>query len=100
MCFFFQAGLAGAPPPPPMPGSSLLPANLAADPTRNALIANLKGSGGKRGLRPVPRREKKVSNFMDVLRKEAKGAGADKLSTAPEKSKKRPAGNLIYFFLS
>ena len=32
-------------------------------------MSNIRGSGGKRGLRPVSRREKKHSNFMDVLKK-------------------------------
>ena len=49
--------------------SSVLPDNLANDPARNALMTNIRGSGGKRGLKPVSRREKKHSNFMDVLRK-------------------------------
>jgi hypothetical protein len=42
---------------------------LANDPARNALLTNIQGTGGKRGLRPVARREKKHSNFIDVLRK-------------------------------
>ena len=49
--------------------ASVLPSDLANDPTRNALMSNIRGSGGKRGLRPVSRREKKHSNFMDVLKK-------------------------------
>ena len=49
--------------------AAVLPSDLANDPERNALMSNIRGSGGKRGLRPVSRREKKHSNFMDVLRK-------------------------------
>ena len=51
-----------------------LPVEVATDPARSALMENLRTSGGKRRLRPVPRREKKVSNFMDTLRSEAKAA--------------------------
>ena len=40
------------------------------DPTRNALMDSLRTTGGKRGLRSVPRREKKESDFMAVLRRE------------------------------
>ena len=65
----------GAPPPPPIPTGLNIPAEVVLDPHRNALMENLRGSGGKRALKSVPRREKKVSNFMDVLRAEAKSEG-------------------------
>ena len=74
----------GPPPPPPPPPASggassrpsslVLPNNIppevALDPARNALMDSIAGSGGKRGLKAVPRREKKHVDFMDVLRRE------------------------------
>merc|ERR1712228_486027 len=66
-----------APPAPPPPG--LLPPGLppeaaaaALDPHRNALMDKIRGAGGKRALKSVPRREKKESNFMAILKSEMK----------------------------
>ncbi len=87
----------GPPPPPPPPpppadifGASRLPPSVADDPARKALLSGLKGASGRLGLRSVPRREKRVSNFMDVLKKEAKLAKGE-LSVAKSDNKKREA---------
>ena len=69
------------PPPPPPPAPPLapppppgLPPEVALDPKRNVLMEGIRASGGKRALKSVPRREKKVSDFMDILKAEAKSA--------------------------
>ena len=89
----------GVPPPPPPPPSGsigaserpkslVLPGNIppevALDPARNALMDNIKGSGGKRGLKSVPRREKKHTDFMDVLRREQAMQGVVKKPAKPK----------------
>ena len=54
-----------------MPAGLPPEAALAAlDPHRNALMDKIKGAGGKRGLKSVPRREKKESDFMAILKSE------------------------------
>merc|ERR1712045_356954 len=69
----------GPPPPPAPPPPGLLPPGLppeaaaaALDPHRNALMDKIRGAGGKRALKSVPRREKKESNFMAILKSEMK----------------------------
>merc|ERR1712184_54075 len=98
------------PPPPPPPTqnsggstsrpSSLvipgnIPAEVALDPHRNALMDNIRGSGGKRGLKSVPKREKKHTDFMDVLRREQGMQGVVKKPARPKakpEAKKTPTG--------
>merc|ERR1711994_1118215 len=99
----------GPPPPPPPPPASggassrpsslVLPNNIppevALDPARNALMDSIAGSGGKRGLKSVPRREKKHVDFMDVLRREQGMQGVVKKPARPKsmpEAKKTPTG--------
>ena len=62
---------------------------MASDPARNALMVNIRGSGGKRGLRPVPRREKKHSSFIDVLKQEERKKRTGSLPTAASKPQRK-----------
>ena len=60
-------------------------------------MEKLRDGGAKRALKSVPRREKKVSNFMDVLRAEAKSEGKVakarvKPSTKSSTEAKQPTG--------
>merc|ERR1719430_3047717 len=97
----------GVPPPPPPPPASSgatsrpsslvlpnnIPAEVALDPARNALMDSIATSGGKRGLRSVPKREKKHVDFMDVLRREQGMQGVVKKPAKPKPdSKKTPTG--------
>merc|ERR1711997_173062 len=76
-----------------IPGN--IPAEVALDPHRNALMDNIRGSGGKRGLKSVPKREKKHTDFMDVLRREQGMQGVVKKPARPKakpETKKTPTG--------
>merc|ERR1719436_1924041 len=98
-------GGAGPPPPPPPAAPMGIPA-AALDVGRLNLMQSLKGTTVKRMLKPVPRKEKKHFNMIELLKVEEKkkkgGIGvstkaksAEVANSAPAASKKPTAQDLL-----
>ena len=89
------------PPPPPPPGPPLPPPPpvpmgipaAAMDKGRTDLMASLKGMSTKRMLKPVPRREKKHFNMIEMLKAEEKKkkGGIGVASSTAKSQEKKPA---------
>merc|ERR1719282_1343531 len=62
----------GPPPPPPPPMAPMGVPSAALDAGRLDLMNSLRGTGVKRMLKPVPRKEKKHFNMIELLKVEEK----------------------------
>merc|ERR1711936_518571 len=62
----------GPPPPPPPPMAPMGVPSAALDAGRLDLMNSLRGTGIKRMLKPVPRKEKKHFNMIELLKVEEK----------------------------
>merc|ERR1712088_633880 len=77
----------GGPPPPPPPMAPMGVPSAALDAGRLDLMNSLRGTGIKRMPKPVPRKEKKHFNMIELLKvEEKKKAGGIGVATKPKSS--------------
>merc|ERR1712088_375726 len=85
----------GGPPPPPPPMAPMGVPSAALDAGRMGLMNSLRGTGIKRMLKPVPRKEKKHFNMIELLKVEEKkkkgGIGVSTKAKSAEVANPAPA---------